>query len=162
MAMHLQKRIYGIENELGVIMRYPNGSWGEMGLGYAMKILEPTSTSVRVDPRLWHSNGGCSYVDTGDHPEYATPECAFIKDVVTYAKAGEFIMNEIFSRPSPLNGSRIILIKNNLGCATDGDPEYSFGCHENYLTHGFDFNDISMVQRFVPFLITRQIIDGAG
>ena len=162
MLMRIQKRIYGIENELGVVMRSSAGDWSEIRTGYAKKMLEPNSACVWVDPRLWHCNGGCIYVDTGEHPEYATPECASITDAVLYAKAGEFIMRDIFSKPSAFNGERIILIKNNIGYGEPGESEKSFGCHENYLTHGFDVNDKTMVERFIPFLITRQIMDGAG
>ena len=111
--------------------------------------------------RLWHSNGACTYIDTGEHPEHATPECRSVKDAVLYAKAGEILMNDIFNKPF-VDGSRMILIKNNLGCDTFGEVDGQFGCHENYLMYRLDLNDIAKLKQFTPFLISRQIMDGAG
>ena len=163
MIVRMQRRIYGIENELGVVMRYNNKVWGDVARGYTRRMHKANDTSVGPFFRkvhLWHTNGGCSYIDTNEHPEYASPECCSVGDAALYAKAGEFIMRSIFS--NPVDGARLILVKNNLGCDAEGKVECSFGCHENYLMHGFSWTDPVMMQRFVPFLITRQIMDGSG
>ncbi len=34
-------------------------------------------------------NGGRFYIDRGAHPEYATPECSSIREVVAHEKAGD-------------------------------------------------------------------------
>ena len=162
--MHTHKRIYGIENELAVILQNPNGLWSEVRHGDIHKQYKRDATSVypyAQPARLWHTNGACSYTDTGDHPEHATPECYLIKDAICYAKAGEVLMTNIFSRPFP-DGSRIVLIKNNLGCDENGLVNGHYGCHENYLAHGLNFEREPTRKGFIPFLITRQIMDGAG
>ena len=163
MIMRIKRRIYGIENELGVVMRYDDKVWGDVALGRTLLIHKPNDTSVRpfTNPiRIWHTNGSCSYIDTGEHPEYASPECSFIKDAVLYAKAGELLMNRILC--TPVNGARMMLIKNNLGYDLEDAAAKSFGCHENYLMHGLNLDDPAMTKRLIPFLITRQIMDGAG
>ncbi len=35
----------------------------------------------------WLANGGRFYQDTGEHPEYATPECLGAKELVAHDKA---------------------------------------------------------------------------
>ncbi len=166
--MLLRKRIYGIENELAVVLQNSDGSWKEVPSGYTKRqcryVRDNTSVYTYVEPaKLWHTNGACTYVDTGEHPEHATPECFLVKDAVLYAKAGELLMGGIFSKPLS-DGSRIVLFKNNLGCDADGSVNINghFGCHENYLVHGLDLNNQTMMQKIIPFLITRQIMDGAG
>jgi proteasome accessory factor A len=40
-------------------------------------------------------NGARLYLDVGSHPEYATPECDSIHEVVVHDKAGERILEEL-------------------------------------------------------------------
>lgn len=167
--MHIMDRIYGIENEFGIVLQMDDGTWDDDKYHMIYTMNSPTAGSMRAmagPAKIWQSNGACIYVDTGAHPEHATPECRLAKEAVLYAKAGEIITTGIFSRRFP-DQSRFILFKNNLGCTTEGTPEGSYGCHENYLLHGKKFHEKSMtredmVRGFIPFLITRQIMDGAG
>ena len=163
--MRIPDRIYGIENELGVVMQRADNTWYQVP-GYRTKhLLQSGINSVMPFlevVRLWHSNGGCTYIDTGEHPEYASPECRSVKDAVLYSKAGELLASEVFCKPNPKDGSRLVLIKNNLGCDDTGRADGHFGCHENYTMYRLDLNDISRLKQFTPFLISRQIMDGAG
>jgi len=162
--MRIPDRIYGIENELGVVMQHTDNTWHTVQGQYTKQLLQAGPNSVLPFLqviRLWHSNGACTYVDTGEHPEYASPECRSVKDTVLYTKAGELLMRDIFSRPFP-NGSRMVLIKNNVGCDSSGEVDGHFGCHENYLIYRLNLEDISKMKQFTPFLISRQIMDGAG
>ncbi len=101
-------------------------------------------------------NGGRLYVD-GAHPEYSTPECATIRDVVRYEKAGERVMESCRIEANRTAGeSKFLLYKNN----TDGKGN-SYGYHENYLVaRSVPFG--LLVSRLVPFFVTRQIYAGAG
>ena len=70
----------------------------------------------------------------GSHPEYATPECDSIEDLVAHDKAGERILEGCIAsaeRRLSEEGIRgvIYLFKNNTDSAGN-----SYGCHENYLT----------------------------
>lgn len=102
-------------------------------------------------------NGGRLYVD-GAHPEYSTPECTNPKEVVIYEKAGERLMQLCMENANRIRKEdrKLFIYKNN----TDGKGN-SYGYHENYLMlRGTQFEKI--VQGLVPFLVTRQILAGAG
>ena len=97
----------------------------------------------------------------GSHPEYATPECDSIYDLVAHDKAGERILENLLSaaeqrlREEGIRGD-IFLFKNNTDSAGN-----SYGCHENYLTSRRD--DLSSyAEVLIPFLVSRQIYAGAG
>ena len=103
------------------------------------------------------SNGARFYNDHA-HPEYSTPECTTLRELVAQDKAGERILAECARRRSsklpPENEVR--LYKNN----TDFSG-HSYGCHDNYLM-GRDVPWDRIVAGVLPFLITRQIFAGAG
>ncbi len=164
--MKFPRRVYGIENEFAVMMRYNNRRWGPVAEFYVAQLhKEPrvymAAPLFDIQKRRWHTNGGCSYIDC-DHPEYASPECASVFDAVLYAKAGEFMMNEVYSRPSS-SGVYMALFKNNLGYTNAADGIVSsYGCHENYYRYSLDVKEGHVRSKFNPFLVTRQIFDGAG
>jgi len=157
--MHFPNRIYGLEFEHATLERDPSGSFHQKKNADDDFVLHPLQNSIFNATRMrrWHSNGSCSYMDTGGHPEHATAECMSIRDVVLYAKAGDALMNMIFDRKLP-SGNTLHLFKNNLGLDDFLRYSYSFGCHENYHT----FVENLPIMRLIPLLITRQIIDGAG
>ena len=107
------------------------------------------------------ANGARLYLDVGSHPEYATPECDSILDLVTHDKAGERILEQLLAsaeqrlREEGIRGV-IYLFKNNTDSAGN-----SYGCHENYLTsRRDDFGHYAEV--LIPFFVSRQIYAGAG
>jgi len=100
-------------------------------------------------------NGARLYNDHA-HPEYSTPECQSIFDLVAHDKAGERILHKCAVRRSKELEQRVILYKNN----TDFYG-HSYGCHDNYLMARevpFDYLKASIL----PFFVTRQIFAGAG
>src|SRR6201746_1071158 len=106
-------------------------------------------------------NGARLYLDVGSHPEYATPECDSLIELVTHDKAGERILEGLMlDAEARLNdegiAGDIYLFKNNTDSAGN-----SYGCHENFLVarHG-EFSRMADV--LIPFLVTRQLICGAG
>ncbi|MCW2641274.1 MAG: hypothetical protein JWP76_3580, partial [Dactylosporangium sp.] len=106
-------------------------------------------------------NGSRLYLDVGSHPEYATAECDDLTELVVHDKAGERILEGLLvdaERRLAEEGivGDIYLFKNNTDSAGN-----SYGCHENYLVsrHG-EFSKLADV--LIPFLVTRQIICGAG
>src|SRR6185312_13630652 len=101
------------------------------------------------------------YLDVGSHPEYATPECDSISDLVIHDKAGERILENLLAsaearlREEGIRGV-IYLFKNNTDSAGN-----SYGCHENYLTSRRD--DLAhYAEVLIPFFVSRQIYAGAG
>jgi len=101
------------------------------------------------------TNGARLYVDHA-HPEYSGPEVTSALDAVRYDKAGDLIMARAGARASASLGRSVRLYKNN----TDGKGA-SYGTHENYLLdRSTPFDRI--VTQFTAFLVTRQVITGAG
>jgi Pup amidohydrolase len=103
------------------------------------------------------SNGARFYNDHA-HPEYSTPECTTVKELVVQEKAGERILAECARRRNLKlpEGQEIGLYKNNTDFVG-----HSYGCHDNYLTRR-DLPWEQLVAGVLPFLITRQIFAGAG
>jgi proteasome accessory factor A len=103
------------------------------------------------------TNGARYYVDHA-HPEYSTPECADVYDIVRFDKAGELILADSIraaSRTLP-PGQSLVVLKNN----SDGKGN-SYGTHENYLMdRAIPFARI--VNNVMPHFVSRQIFTGAG
>ena len=81
----MKQRIFGLENEYGLIFS-PNGRIYlpmEKVLGYIFEGLIPNSWPSNA----FLVNGARFYQDTGCHPEYSTPECDNILDLVVHDKA---------------------------------------------------------------------------
>lgn len=107
------------------------------------------------------SNGARFYNDHA-HPEYSTPECTTLREIVAQDKAGERILAECGRRrnkqfaQSDMPDREVRLYKNNTDFVG-----HSYGCHDNYLmSRAVPWDRI--VTDIVPFLVTRQIFAGAG
>jgi proteasome accessory factor A len=103
------------------------------------------------------SNGARFYNDHA-HPEYSTPECTTLRQIVAQDQAGERILAECARRRNSHlpAGCEARLYKNN----TDFIG-HSYGCHDNYLMRR-DVPWDRIVRDVLPFLVTRQIFAGAG
>lgn len=102
------------------------------------------------------SNGARFYNDH-THPEYSTPECRSLFDLVAHDRAGERIVQQAADRRNQSLGQPCIqLYKNN----TDFHG-HSYGCHDNYLiSRSIPFD--RLIKGLIPFLVSRQMIAGAG
>lgn len=155
----MQRRIYGIENEYGVTCTLRGQR--RLSPDEVARYLFRRVVSWGRSSNVFLENGARLYLDVGSHPEYATPECDSVYDVVVHDKAGERILEGLVASAEERlaeEGIRgeIYLFKNNTDSAGN-----SYGCHENYLVgrHG-DFQRV--VDTLIPFLVTRQIFTGAG
>ncbi|MCA9453830.1 MAG: proteasome accessory factor PafA2 family protein, partial [Nitrospira sp.] len=86
----MMKRIVGLESEYGLTFS-PNGRVYlpiEKILGYIFEGLIPNSWPSNA----FLTNGARFYQDTGCHPEYSTPECDDLLDLIIHDKAGERIL----------------------------------------------------------------------
>jgi proteasome accessory factor A len=155
----LPPRIFGLESEYGLIFS-PNGRVYlpmEKILGYIFEGLIPNSWPSNA----FLCNGARFYQDTGCHPEYSTPECDHLHDLVVHDKAGERLleaclpMAERRLREEGLVGE-IYVFKNN----TDSMGN-TYGCHENYLMRR-DLDFWKVTEQIIPFFVSRQIYAGAG
>lgn len=100
-------------------------------------------------------NGARFYNDHA-HPEYCTPECRSINDLVVQDRAGECIVAACARKLSERRGARVRIYKNN----TDFWG-HSYGCHENYLLPR-SLPWPTLAEGMEAFLVTRQIYAGAG
>ena len=100
---------------------------------------------------------GARFYNDHTHPEYSTPECRSLKDMVAHDRAGERILWVAAQRRNEVLGGRVVqLYKNN----TDFHG-HSYGCHDNYLvSRALNFENL--VRGLMPFLVSRQFIAGAG
>ena len=102
------------------------------------------------------TNGARLYNDH-THPEYSTPECHTLRDLLASDRAGERILLQCARRRTEAREQGVVrLFKNN----TDFDG-HSYGCHENYLiSRQIPFQRV--IDGLLPYLVTRQIYTGAG
>ena len=155
----MERRIFGLENEYGVTCTLRGQR--RLSPDEVARYLFRRVVSWGRSSNVFLENGARLYLDVGSHPEYATPECDSISDLVVHDKAGERILEHLVVaaearlREEGIRGV-IFLFKNNTDSAGN-----SYGCHENYLTtRRDDFTHYAEV--LIPFLISRQIYAGAG
>ncbi len=155
----MERRIFGIENEYGVTCALRGHR--RLSPDEVARYLFRRVVSWGRSSNVFLVNGARLYLDVGSHPEYATPECDSLYDLVAHDKAGERILEtliesaELRLREEGIQGD-IYLFKNNTDSAGN-----SYGCHENYLTsRRDDFTEYAEV--LIPFLVSRQIYAGAG
>jgi proteasome accessory factor A len=155
----MERRIFGLESEYGVTCTFRG-----------QRRLSPDEVARYLFRRVVHwgrssnvflENGARLYLDVGSHPEYATPECDVVTDLVAHDKAGERILEALLTaaelrlHDEGISGE-VFLFKNNTDSAGN-----SYGCHENYLVaRQGEFARIADV--LIPFFVTRQIYCGAG
>ncbi|MGD2060836.1 MAG: Pup--protein ligase [Acidimicrobiia bacterium] len=155
----MDRRIFGLENEYGVTCTLRGQR--RLSPDEVARYLFRRVVSWGRSSNVFLENGARLYLDVGSHPEYATPECDSIEDVVAHDKAGERILEGLVSgaeerlEEEGIRGE-IYVFKNNTDSAGN-----SYGCHENYLVSRHkDFH--RTVDVLIPFLVTRQIFVGAG
>jgi len=155
----MERRIFGLENEYGVTCTLRGQR--RLSPDEVARYLFRRVVSWGRSSNVFLENGARLYLDVGSHPEYATPECDSIEDLVIHDKAGERILESLLSsaeqrlREEGIRGV-VYLFKNNTDSAGN-----SYGCHENYLTsRRDDFGHYTEV--LIPFFVSRQIYAGAG
>src|SRR3989475_1859210 len=155
----MDRRIFGLENEYGVTCTLRGQR--RLSPDEVARYLFRRVVSWGRSSNVFLENGARLYLDVGSHPEYATPECDSIHDLVVHDKAGERILESLLMsaeqrlREEGIRGE-VYLFKNNTDSAGN-----SYGCHENYLVEREgDFARFTDV--LIPFLVSRQIFAGAG
>ena len=155
----MDRRIFGLENEYGVTCTLRGQR--RLSPDEVARYLFRRVVSWGRSSNVFLENGARLYLDVGSHPEFATPECDSIEEIVAHDKAGERILESLVVgaeerlKEEGIRGE-IYVFKNNTDSAGN-----SYGCHENYLiSRHKDFH--RTVDVLIPFLVTRQIFLGAG
>ncbi|MEX5296691.1 Pup--protein ligase [Kocuria sp. CPCC 205268] len=155
----MDRRIYGVETEFGITHSAP-GTRPFSPEEAARALFRPVVAWGRSS-NVFLPNGGRLYLDVGSHPEYATAECATLEDLVAQDKAGELIVDDLRRQAQEAMAEQgvagqLYLFKNNVDSRGN-----SYGSHENYLiARRTEF--ARLVQILIPFLVTRQLLVGAG
>lgn len=155
----MQERIFGVETEYGI--RYAPQGLGPLSPEEAARVLFRPVVEWGRSSNVFLRNGARLYLDVGSHPEYATAECSSLTDLVRQDKAGERLFEDLAEQAEDAlalteRPGRVHLFKNNVDSAGN-----SFGSHENYLlSRRAEFSQL--VRGLIPFLVTRQLVVGAG
>lgn len=113
----------------------------------------PPAAEERSDRVL--TNGARFYNDHG-HPEYATPECFSLRELMLHDLAGERLVLQAARAFADRIERDVRVYKNN----TDYHGA-SYGTHESFLvprTHSFG----ALYEAITPLLIARQVVCGVG
>ncbi len=155
----MDRRIFGIETEYGVTCTFRGQR--RLSPDEVARYLFRRVVSWGRSSNVFLRNGARLYLDVGSHPEYATPECDSIHELVAHDKAGERILEGLMVdaerrlHEEGISGE-VFLFKNNTDSAGN-----SYGCHENFLvSRQGEFGRVADI--LIPFLVTRQLIVGAG
>ncbi|MGH2812841.1 MAG: Pup--protein ligase [Actinomycetota bacterium] len=155
----MERRIFGLENEYGVTCTFRGQR--RLSPDEVARYLFRRVVSWGRSSNVFLENGARLYLDVGSHPEYATPECDDIRELVAHDKAGERILEQlVIAAENRLKdegiAGHVYLFKNNTDSAGN-----SYGCHENYLVSRYgEFGKLA--ETLIPFFVTRQVFTGAG
>src|SRR5215208_6031812 len=155
----MDRRIFGLENEYGVTCTFRGQR--RLSPDEVARYLFRRVVSWGRSSNVFLENGARLYLDVGSHPEYATPECDSVTELITHDKAGERILESLLAAAEARLheegiAGKIFLFKNNTDSAGN-----SYGCHENYLVSRYgEFQRLADV--LIPFFVSRQILCGAG
>jgi proteasome accessory factor A len=160
----LHQRIFGTECEYAPVCHQPGDETRQDAFGsnllerqkhIAMRLMTGVRALGIPVAGEFLGNGGRLYVDRGGHPEYATPECRSVADLVTHEIAGDRIMRRLTQKMHASDAAlRLHVYKNNVDLYG-----HTYGGHENYLITPQGMEQVACL---IPFLVTRQIYAGAG
>ncbi len=155
-----RRRIMGIETEYGITCVSAGGS-RKLGADEIARFMFRPVVDEWGGSNVFVSNASRLYLDVGSHPEIATAECDSISQLMAYDRAGDLIVDRLAQQAETALAAEgvaaaVYLFKNNLDSVGN-----SYGCHENYLVGRSAVLKTLGIQ-LLPFLITRQLLCGAG
>ena len=123
-ATQMKRRIFGLENEYGLTCTLNDER--RMSPDNVARYLFEKVIPGAHHANVFLENGTRLYLDTGFHPEYATPECDDVAELVIHDKAGERIVDDLRHQAEKrlqedgIEGN-ILLFKNNTDSAIPTD-----------------------------------------
>ncbi|MDY6055403.1 Pup--protein ligase [Micrococcus sp.] len=153
------RRVFGLETEYGVQHWHPGSRplSAEEVVRYLFRPVHAWGRSSNVFVR----NGSRLYLDVGSHPEYATAECSTLDELIASDAAGDLMLHDLVVQAEEAMaadgiGGRLYVYRNNADSSGN-----SYGSHENYLLRRrTEYRRLT--EALVPFLVSRQILVGAG
>lgn len=154
------RRIVGLETEYGITCTTGEGSQ-RLGPDEIARYLFRPVVEKYSSSNIFLPNSSRLYLDVGAHPEYATAECDNLMQLLAADRAGDRIFDDLAQQAEQVLraegvGEKVYLFRNNIDSAGN-----SYGCHENYLV-GRSVVLKKLGTQLLPFLITRQLLCGAG
>lgn len=155
------KRIMGLENEYGFVALGADKKPDEKQVSSLIQGLGLVGSGA-TDGFL-PDFAARFYIDVGQHPETATPECLGGYQTVIYDRACEIVLLRRLAKMQKANPRHTYwLVKNNLAADVEKKvPEVVFGCHENYLTYS-QLDYVQLTSYLTAFMVTRQLWAGSG
>lgn len=155
----LTRRVMGVETEYGIT--YMDGDVRKLRPDEIARYLFRPVVDKYSSSNIFIPNASRLYLDVGSHPEYASAECDNLTQLINYEKAGDVITDQMAVDAEATLAKegiagQLYLFKNNVDSFGN-----SYGCHENYLVRR-EVSLKALGRRLMPFLITRQLISGAG
>ncbi len=141
-------RVFGSEQEYGVVVTDAGG--------VPLPLKDNHGNFWRFvegDISRFLSNGCRVYLDTGYHPEYASPEVSDPLRAVGYDQAGDLIIPNYIEPKN--NFQKLRFFKHN----TDSHGHF-YGSHESYSLDPTKMDYLAFA--IIPFLTSRSIITGSG
>lgn len=147
------RRIMGVETEYGIS--------GKLSPEETARYLFRPVVSQYSSTNIFTRNASRLYLDVGSHPEVATGECDSLSQLLQHERAGDVMLDRLAVQAEAALaadgiGGKVYLFKNNVDSVGN-----SYGCHENYLV-GRDTVLKALGKQLLPFMITRQLVCGAG
>jgi proteasome accessory factor A len=155
--------LFGIESEYAVSGLGRNGARRDQeALVKRLLGLAKNQVATLPDAGSWGlflSNGGRFYVDSGLHPELATPELSDPAHLVKYIVGGEQFLARLIQQVERESGgkSQVACFRCNVDYGATGS--ITWGCHESYL---YRAGPLAMPAQIIPHLVTRIVYTGAG
>jgi proteasome accessory factor A len=155
----MDRRIMGVETEFGVNATFRGTS--RLSPEEVARYLFRKVVAWGRSSNVFLANGSRLYLDVGSHPEYATAECADLLDLVAHDRAGELVVQDLADDAEQRLAEEgfdatVYVLKNNVDSRGN-----SYGSHENYLIERKGRLE-RITDTLVPFLVTRQLVTGAG
>ena len=158
----MHKQILGMETEYSTSMVAANGSDYSLRTGlrsFLNHLHRELEHVLDLDSRgAYLINGARFYIDYGQHPEYATPECGDPTELVSQVFAGDKLMltvaDRMRARSKVVEG--ITFLTSNV---EHSGSHTTCGCHESYSHRG---EPSRLAPVMTAFLVSRLIWSGAG
>ncbi len=154
------RRIMGIEVEYGIFTS-ATPEQRKLTPDEVARVLFRPIIDEYSSSNIFSPNASRLYLDVGSHPEVATAECDSLTQLMNYERAGDRVMDGLARKAEQALEAEgcarsVYLFKNNVDSAGN-----SYGCHENYLiSRHMILKNLGVA--LLPFMITRQLICGAG
>lgn len=149
--------LFGIETEYAASAVDARGRRLDQGrmLGALMSRAQARLPFLRDEhgSGVFLQNASRFYVDTGGHPELATPECANPCDVVRYVRAGEAIL---LGLATGAGEETTAFFRTNVDYSGTGS---TWGCHGSYMHRT---SPAELPPQLIPHLVSRVVLSGAG